>query len=140
MPDNPIDRQIDKTYELNFPVARVYAAWVSSDTVIAPATAMDVLAEVGGHYRLIMDLPDFKGRNEGVFRAVEPEQRLCYTWEWNNDGEVSNIDVRFSATPTGCRIDLSHSGFHSDASAERHATGWDSYMAGFEALLKSEGH
>ena len=68
-----MSKQLAKVYELAFPVATVYRAWVSSDTVIPPATAMDILPEVGGHYRLHMDLPDFKGRNDGVFSAVVPE-------------------------------------------------------------------
>jgi uncharacterized protein YndB with AHSA1/START domain len=64
--------QIEKTYELPFPPSVVYDAWVSSDTVIPPATAMDIDPIVGGHYRLIMETPDFNGKNEGRFCWLNP--------------------------------------------------------------------
>jgi uncharacterized protein YndB with AHSA1/START domain len=127
--------EINKHYELPFPVETVYAAWVSSDTIIPPATGMDVLPEVGGHYRLIMEMPDFSGRNEGKFLLVEPDTRVTYTWEWNSDGEVSTIDVRFKAAGGGTRIDLIHSGFTNDESVTNHDSGWDSYVEGFTKHL-----
>ena len=127
--------QLEKRYELRFPVAKVYAAWVSSDTVIPPATKMDVLPKVGGHYRLSMRTPDFTMTNEGTFSLVEPEQRVVYTWEWNHDGEISTIDVRFSETPAGTQIDIVQSGFEKSESVEQHDAGWDSYIEGFTKFL-----
>ena len=123
--------KIEKTYELPFPVQTVYEAWVSSNTVIAPATAMEVDPQVGGVYRLIMETPDFTGKNEGAFTRVEPGSRVTYTWEWNNDGEVTTIDVQFSASGSGTRVDLVHEGFISPDSVANHDTGWDSYIEGF---------
>ena len=123
--------ELKKSYTLPFPVDTVYAAWVSSNTVIPPATGMDVLPEVGGHYRLVMEMPDFSGKNEGEFLVVEPNARVTYTWEWNNDGEVSTIDVRFNAAGEGTRIDLVHHGFTSEESVTNHDSGWDSYVEGF---------
>ncbi len=131
--------EINKSYELPFPVETVYTAWVSSDTVIPPATSMDVLPEVGGHYRLMMQMADFSGKNEGKFLLVQPNARVTYTWEWNNDGEVSTIDVRFKATREGTHIDLVHNGFSSAESVTNHDAGWDSYLEGFTKHL-SEMH
>ena len=102
---------IEKTYAVSFPPERVYTAWVSSNTVIAPATAMDIDPVVGGHYRLKMETPGFSGRNEGVFLAVEEGKHVRYNWEWNGDGEISEIDVTFSATEDGTQIKLVHSKF-----------------------------
>ena len=129
--------QIEKIYDLSFDVAQVYRAWVANATVIPPATTMDINPVVGGHYRLIMETSDFSGRNEGVFSLVEPGVRLCYSWEWNNDGERTEIDVRFSATSTGCRVTLLHAGFASLDSAQRDDSRWDSYIEGFTAHLEA---
>ncbi len=129
---------IDKVYDLPFPLEQVYAAWVSSETVIPPATGMDILPEVGGHYRLIMETPEFTGRNEGTFSRLEPEQRVTYTWEWNGDGEVTEIDVRFEESDTGTRVSLTHSGFTKDESVSNHNTGWDSYIEGFINHLRNQ--
>lgn len=129
--------EIEKSYQINYPVDVVYRAWVSSDTVIPPATSMDVLPEVGGHYRLIMEMPEFVGKNEGVFKLVEPEKRVVYTWEWNDDGEVTTIDVQFSDAESGTKIDLKHTGFTKPESVTNHDSGWDSYMDGFVKHLDS---
>ncbi|MCR9277930.1 MAG: SRPBCC domain-containing protein [Pseudomonadaceae bacterium] len=127
--------EITQHYELQAEVADVYAAWVSSDTVIPPATSMDVNPVVGGHYRLIMDTPEFSGRNDGVFSLVEPGERVVYTWEWNGDGEISTIDVRFEAVGAGTRVTIFHSGFSKAESVANHRSGWDSYIQGLQNFL-----
>ena len=130
--------EINITFELPFSVSDVYTAWVSSETVIPPATYMDVLPKVGGHYRLVMENPGQTMVNEGVFSVVEPEQRVVYTWEWNGDGEVTTIDVRFSAVAVGTRVDLSHTGFEKAESVQMHEMGWDSYVAGLTSFLEKK--
>lgn len=126
---------IQKQYELPFPREQVYAAWVSSATVIAPATAMDINPVVGGHYRLLMEMPDRSAKNEGKFLAVDPGKHVRYTWEWNGDGEVSEIDVKFKSIASGTLIELEHHGFHNQDSANMHDSGWDRYIAGFKEFL-----
>ena len=129
--------QIDKTYTLPFSTDAVYAAWISSNTVIAPATAMDILAEVGGYYRLVMQTPEFLGGNDGLFLRVEPGSRLTYTWEWNHDGEVSEIDVVFTPTAQGTLVAICHSGFTKEESVRSHDSGWDNYIEGFIAHMSA---
>ena len=126
---------IEKTYEIALPPDQVYSAWVSSETVIAPATAMDIKPVVGGHYRLIMETPEFSGRNEGTFLEVEYGKHVRYTWEWNGDGEISEIDVVFAAMDSGTRIELVHSKFAKQESVDQHSSGWDIYIEGFKAFL-----
>jgi uncharacterized protein YndB with AHSA1/START domain len=130
---------INKTYELPFSVDKVYANWVSSNTVIAPATSMDIVPQVGRHYRLVIDTPEFKSKNEGVFLIVEANSHVKYTWEWNHDGEVSEIDVKFSSTDKGTAILIEHTGFKQKQSVEMHDQGWDSYIEGFSRFLSSVG-
>lgn len=124
-----------KTYDLPFAVETVYAAWVSSGTVIPPATAMDIDPVVDGHYRLLMDTPDGSWRNEGRFLEVEPGRRVKYTWEWNGDGEVTEIAVDFEPSETGATVRIAHTGFAGEDSARMHDAGWDSYIEGFKAHL-----
>ncbi|WP_158969469.1 SRPBCC domain-containing protein [Paraglaciecola sp. L3A3] len=127
--------KIEKSYSLPFPLEKVYQAWISSTTVIAPATRMDIVGKVGGHYRLFIDSADFTGINEGTFSRVEPDSRLTYTWEWNNDGDISIIDVKFTKIEAGTQVDLTHSGFSSQQSLADHDSGWDSYIQGFSEYL-----
>ena len=129
--------EISKEYRLPFPRQTVFDAWVSSDTVIAPATSMDVLPEVGGHYRLLMEADEFTGRNEGTFSLVDSPSRVVYTWEWNGDGEVTEIDVTFAEDGSDTLITLQHRGFKSEESRNNHDSGWDSYIDGFTQFLAS---
>lgn len=127
--------KIEKTYDIPYSLQRVYDAWIASSTVIAPATSMDIDPRVGGHYRLLIDSPEFAARNEGSFLRVEALSRLTYTWEWNNDGDVSTIDVRFSETAAGTRVELVHSGFSTEENMSNHDSGWDNYIKGFSEHL-----
>ena len=129
---------LEKSRVLPFPVSTVYKAWISSNTVIPPATAMEIDPHVGGHYRLIIDTPDFKSRCEGAFSVVEPEQRLVYTWQWQGDDEVTEIDVRFAAGDDGTRVSITHSGFTDEKSRINHDHGWDSFFIGLEAFLDDQ--
>ena len=129
---------IEKSYELPFSTDVVYAAWVSSETVIPPATAMDIDPVVGGHYRLTAEMPGYVGKNKGKFLAVEPGQHLRYTWEWNGDGDVSEIDVTFTAVEEGTVLTLVHSGFANQESVDSHDSGWDNYIVGLTEYLKAQ--
>ncbi|MCP4315660.1 MAG: SRPBCC domain-containing protein [Hyphomicrobiales bacterium] len=129
---------IEKTYHVPFPVSRVYAAWVSSNAVIAPATGMDINPVVGGHYRLVMEIPDFSSTNEGTFLEIELESRMKYTWEWDSDGNVTEIAVDFAAEEDGCRVSIVHAGFTDEASFNKHAARWDSYFDGLIGFLKDQ--
>ena len=129
---------IDKSYELPFPLSTVYAAWVSSETVIAPADRMNVEPTPGGAYELFMEGPDGAMSNKGRFHAVTPDERVVYTWEWNGDGEVTVIDVRFEARGDKTGVTLSHRGFLSEESAKMHDAGWDSYIEGLTAFLSAK--
>ncbi|MEM7099695.1 MAG: SRPBCC domain-containing protein [Pseudomonadota bacterium] len=133
--------EIDLTYEVPFPLETVYSTWVSSDTVIPPATAMEVLPEVGGHYRLIMEGENFSMRNEGEFIEVRPNRFVHYTWEWNNDGEISHIEVTFSAhSDHNTSVRIFHYGFNNPESVASHHSGWDSYIEGFTAHIQGFAH
>jgi len=126
---------IEKTYDLPFEVGTVYSAWISPETVIPPATSMDIEPVVGGHYRLFMQADGFTSRSEGRFLLVRPETRLRYTWEWNGDGEITEIDVTFEDTGGNTRLTICHGGFRSAESAAMHDAGWDSYIEGLGRFI-----
>ncbi|MBL4890716.1 MAG: SRPBCC domain-containing protein [Rhizobiaceae bacterium] len=132
--------EFEKTYLLPFSVETVYSAWTSSNTVIPPATRMDIDPIVGGHYRLFMEMPDIGMSNEGKFLEVVANALLKYTWEWNGDGEVTEITVIFEAHEFGGRengteIRILHSGFANKESAAMHDSGWDSYVDGLTKFI-----
>lgn len=97
---------------------------------------MDIEPVVGGHYRLLIEADDFVATNEGRFLIVDVGRHLRYTWEWNNDGQVSVIDVKFQDIPEGARIEVHHTGLADAQSVSNHEIGWDSYIRGLSAHLE----
>ncbi len=130
--------EIAKSIEMPFAAEVVYQTWVSSDTVIPPATSMDINPVRGGHYRLLMETAELSMRNEGRFLEVNPGKHVRYTWEWNGDGEVTEIDVTFVSISGGTEVRLRHSGFRSDESRSMHDAGWDGYFAGLIAHMSEK--
>ena len=122
----------DKTYHLPSDLETTYQHWVSNDTVIAPASRMEIEPRVGGTYRLIM--PGDMTMN-GVFSEVVPNQALTYSWQWDGSDEQTQVNVQFSGTASGTDVRIVHSGFTSQDSYDNHASGWDSYVDGFTLLV-----
>lgn len=125
---------IEKSWTLPVPRQCVYDAWVSSDTVIPPATRMDVLPEVGGHYRLHIESPEMEATAEGRFLEVVPGERLVYSWAWDG-GPVSRIEVDFEDAAGGTTLRLRHHDLADEAARSAHDSGWDAYVSQLEALL-----
>ena len=101
---------------------------------------MDIDPVVGGHYRLLMETDEYVGSNEGRFIEVIPDSALRYTWEWNSDGNVSEIKVEFTDEEDGgTRVDLTHSGLADAQAVASHASGWDSYIEGFQRHIAESG-
>lgn len=122
-----------KSYEFEFPVDVVYAAWISEQVVISPTAKLVIEPRPGGIYRLIMSNDAVMN---GMFSQVSPNRQLEYSWQWEGSDEITEVEVVFEARPDGSAVQLTHSGFQSAASLENHATGWDSYAAGFTDFLR----
>ncbi|MEM7111367.1 MAG: SRPBCC domain-containing protein [Chloroflexota bacterium] len=127
---------ISKSYEIALPRKQLFDAWISPKTVIAPVSRIEVLPQAGGFLKLFVETPEGVSQMHGVFQTFERPERLQYSWEWDENGEVTQIDVRFVEISGGTRIEIEHTGFRSAASRETHDSGWDSYVAGVVELLK----
>ena len=127
---------VHKRYELPFPRGRVFAAWLSTDSVVAPVTKIDIEPQVGGHYRLTVgdgaDAPTMHGR----IIAIEQDRRVRHTWRWDA-GKESVVDVRFDDTNDDTVVVLEHSELADDDDADRHSAGWDSYVEGLQVLMRT---
>ncbi len=130
--------EIDKHYELPFTPNRIFNTWVCSDTVIPPATRMDINPQVGGHYRLYMEMEDRCSRAEGLFFSVIPDRHLRYTWEWDRDGEITEVDVTLVPTAKGTALHIHHTGFVNKASRDMHDSNWDEFVEQLSAILDQE--
>ena len=74
---------------------------------------------------------------EGVFSEFAENERVTYSWNWAGSDESTEVDVAFRKHPDGTEVEITHAGFESSTSYDNHASGWDSYIDGFAAHLKS---
>ena len=99
--------------------------WAGPGPLVTPLAEVDLL--VGGHYRIHMREPNgSEHRVSGVYREVDPPQRLVYTWSWENDPEMveSLVTVEFHERGDATEVVLRHEGFRTKESRDRHETGW----------------
>ena len=121
-------------YDFNYPIEEVYAHWISPNTIIPPVSALVIDARVGGIYKLVM--PGGMAM-VGKFLIVEPNLRLCYTWQRLGDPEITKVAVEFVGQANNTTVKIKHSGFQSDESLENHSVGWGSYIQGLRAYLST---
>jgi uncharacterized protein YndB with AHSA1/START domain len=83
----------------------------------------DVDARVGGAWRLLSEVTGMG--LSGVFAAVEPPERLVFTWQWDGDPEETLVTVTFAPAPDGgTQLTVLHERFATQEGAESHAQGW----------------
>ena len=127
------------------PRARVYDAWTKPDVLkewfgpagfTIPSIAMNLV--VGGAYTITMRAPD--GEDDvvrGEFKAIRPPEHLSYTWLWDEmppDPQVNTlVSIDFIERGSQTEILLTHEGFASAESRDRHQAGW---LGTFESLEK----
>ena len=128
---------IHKKYQANLSPEQLFTAWISPDTLIPPVSKIEVEPKVDGHLKLIVETPDGASIMQGKFLTLSYPTQLVYTWQWNNDDEITQVAVDFKRSARGTEIVVIHSGFQSETSRATHDTGWDAYVAGVVQKLQS---
>ena len=118
------------------PPERVFALWTEPDQLIkwwgpegfdVPESALDV--REGGQWCTTMRAPDGRRHTvSGVYRAIDPPNRLVLTWAWDDDngvrGHETEITVTFQSAPGGTRLTLIQQTFATAETRDRHSHGW----------------
>jgi uncharacterized protein YndB with AHSA1/START domain len=102
--------------------AEKMARWIGMSAALDPRP--------GGSFRL-----DMGGGNViiGEFLAVEPHQRVVFTWGWEGQGSAvpsgsSTVEITLIPDGDGTLLRLRHLGLPADQ-VPLHATGWEHYLA-----------
>ncbi len=87
-----------------------------------------------------MQSPEFGvKRLQGVYREVQPPQRLVFTHCWLDDdgnlGKETLVTISFKACGDKTELTLRQTGFKSCESRDGHAVGWNSTLDRFEEYL-----
>lgn len=69
----------------------------------------------------------------GEYLAVEPPERVVFTWGWNSEDSVtragsSTVEVLLAAERDGTHVRLIHTGLATAESATKHGHGWRHYL------------
>ena len=127
------ERTFSKTYYSQFNVATLFAAWISPEMTIPPVTKIEAEPKVGGDFILHSESENGVSVMKGKFLEFLENERLKYTWNWQDSDEETVILVEFKSEGGKTNIHLVHSGFATKESLDMHASGWDYYV---EALLQ----
>lgn len=129
---------------LNAPAEKVYAAWTDPAQLVkwfGPDSGSVLKAEtdvrVGGRYEIEFHTEDGEKHNvSGVYREVEPNSRLQFTWRWITMPErESLVTVTIKRDGGGAILTLHHEQFFDEPARDRHEMGWTGCLDKLERLL-----
>lgn len=123
--------------------ARVFEAWTDPRQMEAwwgpkdvQGFGVEIDLRVGGAYRIGNRLPDGSSAwIAGHFEAIDPPDRLVYTWCFEPAEATERVTVEFRADPGGTRVVVSHAGIVEPAVYEGHLAGWNGCLDGLRDLF-----
>ena len=127
--------QIRRTFQAS--PDRLFAAWTTPEELKrwhAPGQLTVAVADVdlrmGGRYRIEMQEPDEGAVHKvsGIYRVVDPPNKLVYTWQWEGDPAETQVTLEFLSRGTGTELVLTHEGFADGDSRAHHEQGWTSIL------------
>ena len=113
------------------PPERVFDAWLEKswgEWVGPPGVNGEVVQlepRVGGHYRVVMHLPDGKTLSVGgVYKQIVRPERLVMSWKWEHEEQETLITLTFRADGNGTELTIHHEGFGAPERRDSHNNGW----------------
>jgi len=118
------------------PPEKVFAAWTDPEKMtrwMGPPNVLKVEAEsdlrVGGRYHVRMIVPGDTHDVSGVYREIEPDKKVVFTWAWKSTPErESLVTVTCKPDGTGTIMTLLHEQFFDEDARDRHNAGWTAIM------------
>jgi uncharacterized protein YndB with AHSA1/START domain len=132
------ERALKITRVFDAPRELVFKVWTNPDTMLGwwgpklhPATQMQMDVRPGGKWRgCLTGVEDGRALwQHGVFKEVNPHDRLAFTFVWEEEGErgiETLVTIRFTDENGRTRMDFHQTPFQSVAEREGHQGGWSS--------------
>ena len=140
---------LDLQHTFSAPRDRVFDAWTQPDQLMqwfgSPAsktTKADVDLRAGGAYSLEIESAQYGLiRVFGVFREVNPPEKLVYTWCVDPSPGVgvrdSLVTVEFKARGEWTDVALRHEAFPDEETRKRHNDGWKGCFESLAGYLQA---
>lgn len=124
----------------SYPAApeKVWHAWTDPEALkrwFGPDSGKVSLAEtdvrVGGRFRVVFSTLDGEQHDvSGVYREVQPNRKLVFTWAWKSTPErESLVTLTFRPSGSGTEFNMLHEQFFDVAARDRHEFGWTGSLA-----------
>jgi uncharacterized protein YndB with AHSA1/START domain len=135
-----IRRRISATRE------NVFAAWLDSDGMavwmcpeLLASTEVQLDAQVGGEFRILMRSETEAFEHRGEFLIVEPPSKLAFIWRAKaTDFAPTLVTVELFETPDGdCDLVLRHEKILRPDIREQYRGGWRQILTRLEAFLQA---
>ncbi|HWA81688.1 MAG TPA: SRPBCC domain-containing protein [Acetobacteraceae bacterium] len=126
------------------PPARIYAAWTEPARMArwwgpdaGPVLSAEADPRPGGRFRVVFQTLDGETHDcRGVYREVEPDRKLVFTWQWvSKPDRESLVTVELRPIPEGTELTLTHAQFHDETVRDRHRVGWSGALEKLAALF-----
>jgi len=80
-------------------------------------------------------------RATGVYREVDPPNKVVYTWGWEGEHKVKDSVVTVEFLPRGddTEVVLTHAGIADEQERTHHTQGWTAIIDKFEAVFAGAG-
>ncbi len=138
---SPDDSTLILTAHYAFPPERVFSAWLDPESMVhwikpTPSCRIEVLefeAQVGGTFRVRMNMDEGEITYSGRFVTIDFPHRLEMTWQWEPTGDGDDYPETFmtiecEAFESGTRLTLTHEKMRSLESRDSHSEGWTSTL------------
>lgn len=128
------------------PPAKVYEAWTNAgqlarwfgpEETLSDTVHAELDVRVGGSFTASFTAVDGEyHRVGGVYREVEPDRKLVFTWAWHTTPErESLVTVTFSPDGAGTLLTLHHEQFADETARDGHEGGWSGSLDKLERLF-----
>jgi uncharacterized protein YndB with AHSA1/START domain len=110
------------------------AQWMHPGTNARSTAAVD--ARVGGAFEVVMHYPSGPLRHHGVYRAIERNKKLIFTWCSDATYHTETlVTVEFNAASGSTEIVLTHERMPDHQAGCSHTQGWTQALELLEGLL-----
>lgn len=113
------------------------AAWWGPEGM--SVTRLELNTVESGAWYTIFDNPEGEEYHvSGQYLLIDPPNRLIFSWAWTEGGVRGNetrVELSFTATESGCRLNLVQTLFETEEGRDNHNGGWSSSFNCLEAYL-----
>lgn len=136
------DLSLTLTREIAAPPERVYAAWLSAETLVrfmqncqglrVPHAQTDPV--VGGAFQIVMNNGKDDILHTGTYLELVPHSRIVFTWvSPYSTAEGSTVTIDLAPHGAATLLTLTHRRFANEGSRDGHRAGWSTMLDGLAA-------